>query len=94
MVVEEAVAFRPFRGSEGAGRQLPQFLCGSSDGFLLRLFSPLLDVSQDVLFWSSELQTFQCTYCKELWGEEHDIGIVVSAGTVVGSVRECIWLTH
>ena len=90
MVVEEAVAFRPFRGSEGAGGRLSQFLCGSGDGFLLRLLSSLPDVSQDVLFWSGELQTLQSTYCKEFRSEEHDVG----ASAMVRSAGECIRLTH
>ena len=49
-VVEDAVAFQPFHGLEGAGGQLSQFLCSSDDGFLLWLLSSLLDVSQDILF--------------------------------------------
>jgi len=93
-VVEEAVAFQPFRGLEGAGGRLSQFLCGSGDGFLLWLLSSLPDVSQDVLFQSGELQTLQCTYRKEFRSEEHNVGIVVSAGAMVGSAGECIWLTH
>jgi len=54
----------------------------------------LPDVSQDVLFQSSELQTLQCTYRKEFQSEEHNIGIVVGAGTMVGSAGERIWFTH
>jgi len=33
-------------------------------------------------------------YREEFWSEEHDIGVVVGASTMIGSAGECIWLTH
>jgi len=44
-VVEKAIVFRPFHGSEGMGGQLSQFLCSLGDGFLFWLLSSLPDIS-------------------------------------------------
>ena len=58
------------------------------------MFTSLADVSEDVLFQASELQTFQHAHCKELQREENDVGVVVGTSSMISSVGECIWLTH
>jgi len=37
---------------------------------------------------------FSHRHRKEFQSEEHNVGIVVGTGAMVGSAGECIWLTH
>jgi len=54
----------------------------------------LADISQQLLFRSCKLQTFQSVYCKELGGEEHYVGVVIGTSSMVCPVREHVRFIH
>ena len=93
-VVQKAIVFRPLSRAHRASRRLAQFLRSLSNGLLLRVLNTLADISQYVLFRSNELQPFHCTYCKEFRTEEHYVGVVISASSMVCPARQCVWFTH
>jgi len=47
------------------------------NGFLVGVLHTFVDISQDVQFRPNDLQTFECSHCKEFGGEEGDVRIVI-----------------
>src|SRR6266511_725890 len=61
---------------------------------LVQLLTPFMNVSQNIPLGPNKFQTFNSAYCKELRREEDNIGVVVTASSMVGPLRQHVWLAH
>ena len=82
--VENVVYESPFHRPDCPGTSGFQVLHYFCYGFLwFSVSGAFPDILEDVLFFSDNFQSFQCTYCKESQGEQGDVGIVIGAGDMV-----------
>ena len=93
--VEDVVYESPFRIPDcpgTSGFQVLHYFCYGL--FRFSVSGAFSDISEDVLFFPDNFQSFQRTYRKESWSEQGDVRIVIGSSPMVRSSGQGIGFPH
>jgi hypothetical protein len=83
MEIQESISVGPFSRMQGSSGGFPELLCSFGDWLFHWVFDALVDITEDDQFRTGKLQAFQRADCKELQGQQCDIGVIICTGPMV-----------